>query len=51
MLIRLIYASESTQPHTPASVQALVDHARHANARRQVTGVLATVLMLLVQTQ
>lgn len=41
MLIRLIYASESTQPLTPASVQALVDHARQANSRRQLTGVLA----------
>lgn len=41
MLIRLIYASESTQPLTPASVQTLVDHARQANSRRQLTGVLA----------
>lgn len=41
MLIRLIYASESTQPLTPAAVQTLVDHARQANARRQITGVLA----------
>ena len=41
MLIRLIYASESTQPLTPGSVQMLVDHARQANSRRQLTGVLA----------
>lgn len=41
MLMRMIYASESTQPLTPASVQLLVDHARQANARRQLTGVLA----------
>lgn len=40
MLIRLIYASESTQQLTPAVVQQLVDHASRANARRQVTGVL-----------
>lgn len=41
MLTRLIYASESAQPLTPASVQTLVDHARHANNQRQLTGVLA----------
>lgn len=41
MLMRLIYASESTQPLTPESVQQLVDHARQANARKQLTGVLA----------
>jgi hypothetical protein len=41
MLTRLIYASESTQPLTPGSVQRLVDHARSANTRRQLTGVLA----------
>ena len=41
MLIRLIYASESTQALTPASVQTLVEHARLANSRRQLTGVLA----------
>jgi hypothetical protein len=39
--MRLIYASESTQPLTPESVQQLVDHARQANARKQLTGVLA----------
>lgn len=41
MLMRLIYASESTQPLTPATVQQLVEHASRSNARRQLTGVLA----------
>lgn len=41
MLTRLIYASESTQPLTPSAVQTLVEHARQANARRQLTGMLA----------
>jgi hypothetical protein len=40
MLMRLIYASESTQPLTPATVQTLIDHASVANARRQLTGAL-----------
>jgi len=40
MLIRLLYASEATDPLTPDSVQALVDHAREANARRNLTGLL-----------
>lgn len=41
MLMRLIYASESSQPLTPGAVQQLVDHASRANSRRQLTGVLA----------
>lgn len=40
MLTRLIYASESTAVLTPSSVQSIVDHARVANARRQLTGML-----------
>lgn len=41
MLMRLIYASESTQPLTPSAVQQLVDHASRSNQRRHLTGVLA----------
>ncbi len=40
MLSRLIYASESTEALTPASVQTIVDHARTANERHQLTGML-----------
>lgn len=40
MLTRLIYASESTAELTPHSVQSIVDHAREANERRQLTGML-----------
>jgi len=40
MLTRLIYASTSTDPLTPAGVQAIVDHARTANERRRLTGML-----------
>ena len=40
MLTRLIYASESTAVFTPDSVQSIVDHARAANGRRQLTGML-----------
>ncbi len=40
MLTRLIYASEPSQPLTPAAVQDIVDHARAANARSQITGML-----------
>jgi hypothetical protein len=41
MLTRLIYASESTAALAPASLQALLDHARAANERRNITGMLA----------
>lgn len=40
MLTRLIYASEPSEPLSPAAVQAIVDHARGANARSQLTGML-----------
>ncbi len=40
MLTRLIYASQPTQALTPASVQDLVDRARHNNARRHLSGML-----------
>ncbi len=40
MLTRLTYASIASDPLTPAGVQAIVDHARAANERRQVTGML-----------
>lgn len=40
MLSRLIYASVPRQALTPESVQAIVDHARVANPRRQLSGML-----------
>jgi hypothetical protein len=40
MLIRLIYASEITIPLTASAVQEIVDKARKANQRRQLTGML-----------
>lgn len=41
MLIRLIYASEVATALTPDAVQEIVAHARTANQRRCITGVLA----------
>ncbi len=41
MLTRLIYASEITTPLTSSAVQEIVDKARAANQRRQLTGMLA----------
>ncbi len=40
MLTRLIYASETVEGLNPASLQGLLDHARAANERRNITGVL-----------
>ena len=40
MLTRLIYASTSTGPLTPSSVQSIVDRARAENERRRLTGML-----------
>jgi len=40
MLTRLIYASEAIVPLTPDSVQTIVTHARQANTRRHLTGML-----------
>jgi len=40
MLTRLIYASEANDPLTPDSVQTIVTHARQANTRRHLTGML-----------
>jgi len=40
LLTRLIYASEATDALTPDSVQTIVTHARQANARRHLTGML-----------
>ncbi len=40
MLTRLIYASQPSQPLSPESVQGIVDHARVANERSQLTGML-----------
>ncbi len=41
MLTRLIYASEAAERLTPEGLQALLDQSRAANARRQLTGLLA----------
>lgn len=40
MLMRLIYASETTRPLGPSDVEALLTHARRNNARRDLTGML-----------
>ena len=41
MLTRLTYASKTAEALNPASLQALLDHARAANERRNITGMLA----------
>ena len=41
MLNRLMYASKTAEALNPASLQALLDHARAANERRNITGMLA----------
>ena len=41
MLTRLMYASETAEALNPASLQALLDQARAANERRNITGMLA----------
>ena len=41
MLTRLMYASETAEALNPATLQALLDHARAANERRNITGMLA----------
>lgn len=41
MLTRLIYASEPTEPLTPAVVQHIVDRARVNNSQLQLSGMLA----------
>jgi hypothetical protein len=40
MLIRLIYASRSAEPVTPAVIESIVAQSRHNNAEAGVTGVL-----------
>lgn len=40
MLTRLMYASETAAALNPAALQALLDHARAANERRNITGML-----------
>ncbi len=41
MLTRLIYASEASAAFGPGQLEALLDAARRANARRELTGLLA----------
>lgn len=41
MLTRLMYASETAEAWSPATLQALLDHARAANERRHITGMLS----------
>lgn len=41
MLHRLIYSSEVAAPMGPDAIEALLAHARTANARRDITGALA----------
>lgn len=41
MLIRLIYASEATEPMGPGTVESLLAHARRKNRLHDLTGLLA----------